>query len=347
MLSRTAAHAYWMARYMERAENAARILNIMHLMSLLPKIAREGVREWNAPLNITGTLSEFSARYADVNATNVLYFMTFDRDNPFGIFESVFRARENARSIREKITTEMWESLNATWLEMKKAREEHTNDRDYGRFFEWIKERSHLFRGVTHGTILRDDTFLFLKMGTFIERADSTARILDVKYHILLPSPQDVGGAVDYYQWAALLRSVSAFESYRKVYRDVITPIRVAEMLVLREDMPRSLHACLDEILEILTVINGAAGTEARRKAGEMHARLHFGEIREIFAHGLHEYLTDFLKRITVLSQEIHARYFIAVERRTSGDGAFPENGPLRNPAIAGSSGSREIKSQS
>ncbi|MCL5259149.1 MAG: alpha-E domain-containing protein, partial [Nitrospirae bacterium] len=216
---------------------------------------------------------------------------------------------------------------------------EHKSDRDYGRFFEWIKERSHLFRGVTHGTILRDDTFLFVRLGTFVERADSTARILDVKYHILLPSLQAVGGAVDYYQWVALLRSVSAFESYRKVYRDVIVPIRVAEMLVLREDMPRSLHACLDEILEILTEVNGSSGTEARRKAGELHARLHFGEIREIFSQGLHEYLTDFLKRITALSQEIHARYFVAVERRACPEGDVPENGLFRSPAIFGGAG--------
>ena len=323
------------------------MLNIMHHMSLLPKSAREGVREWNAPLNITGTLSEFCARYPEVNATNVLQFMTFDRENPFGIFESVFRARENARSIREKITSEMWESLNATWLDMKKAREEHKSDRDYGRFFEWIKDRSHLFRGVTHGTILRDDTFLFVRLGTFVERADSTARILDVKYHILLPSPQDVGGAVDYYQWVALLRSVSAFESYRKVYRDIIAPIRVAEMLVLRKDMPRSLHACLDEILEILNEINGPAGTEARRKAGELHARLHFGEIGEIFAQGLHEYLTDFLKRITSLAQEIHARYFIALGERACPEGEGPGNTPHHSPAISGSPGFRDGIGQS
>lgn len=311
MLSRTASHVYWMARYMERAENTARILNIMHHMSLLPQGTPEGYQEWNAPLNITGTLESFCGRYEKINADNVLRFMALDGENPFSIFSSVSRARENARSVRGKITTEMWESLNSTWIELKRMRDKSPKERDFGQFFEWVKERSHLFRGVTHGTILRDNTFHFVRLGTFLERADSTARILDVKYHILLPSLKDVGGAVDYYQWGALLRSVSAFESYRKVYRDVITPMRVAEMLILREDMPRSLHACLDEILGILAGINGGSGVEARRRTGELHARLHFARISDIFDFGMHEYLTDFLKRITVLTDEIHSSFFV------------------------------------
>lgn len=329
MLSRTASHAYWMARYMERAENTARILNIMHHMSLLPQGTPEGYQEWNAPLNITGTLSSFSDAYPKVNADSVLKFMALDENNPFSIFSSVFRARENARSVRGKITSEMWESLNGTWIELKKIRDGKPKERDYGAFFEWVKERSHLFRGVTHGTILRDNTFYFVRLGTFLERADSTARILDVKYHILLPSLKDVGGAVDYYQWGALLRSVSAFESYRKVYRDVITPLRVAEMLILREDMPRSLHACLDEILAILAGINGGSGVEARRRTGELHARLHFARIADIFEFGLHEYLTDFLKRLTVLTEEIHGSFFVYGESEPAPFPGRPGEGPF------------------
>jgi uncharacterized alpha-E superfamily protein len=172
-----------------------------------------------------------------------------------------------------------------------------------------VKERSHLFRGVTAGTILKDTAYSFIRLGTMLERADNTARILDVKYHILLPSLNDVGGAADYYQWGALLRSVSSFEAYRKIYRDVIKPVNVAELLILNSKMPRSLHACANEIEAILEDINGSAGREARRLAGELHASLHYGRVADIFVQGLHEYLTSFLESTSALSQEIRHSY--------------------------------------
>lgn len=318
MLSRTASNVYWMSRYMERAENTARIVNIVHHMSLLPKGASEENSEWSLPLKITDTLDVFFDRHHSINPPDVLDYITMDENNPSSIYSSILAARENGRAVRGRITSEMWESLNATWLELKRIKERRSKDFDCSRFFEWVKERSHLFRGVTHGTILHDATFHFVRLGTFIERADSTARILDVKYHVLLPSLGDVGGAVDYYQWGALLRSVSAFESYRRVYRDVITPFRVAEMLVLREDMPRSLHACLDEIQAILGAIGGFSGVEARRRAGELHASLHFARMASIFKFGLHEFLTDFLSRITDLSEEIHSSFFVYGEGAAS-----------------------------
>jgi uncharacterized alpha-E superfamily protein len=183
-------------------------------------------------------------------------------------------------------------------------------DQGVSRFFDWVKERSHLSRGIAYGTLLRDDTFRFLRLGTFIERADNTARILDVKYHILLPSPSDVGGAADYYQWGAILRSVSAFESYRKVYRDQITPKRVAELLILRPDMPRSLMACMDVVNRLLLEINGARAGELMRRSGLLHGQLRYGSIDEIFANGLHEYLSEFLERIYDLGDLINTTYF-------------------------------------
>jgi uncharacterized alpha-E superfamily protein len=176
-------------------------------------------------------------------------------------------------------------------------------------FFDWVKDRSHMFRGVTLGTIIKDIALSFVKLGTFLERADNTARILDVKYHILLPSVNDVGGSADYYQWGSLLRSVSAFEAYRKIYRDVISPLRVAELLILRDDMPRSLHACMNEVEMALIDINGNSGREARRRAGRQHAALHFGSIEDVVAQGLHEYLTEFLDQIALLGQDIRAAY--------------------------------------
>ncbi len=159
--------------------------------------------------------------------------------------------------------------------------------------------RSHLFRGVTFGTMLRDEAYHFIRLGTHLERSDNTARILDTKYHILLPSAADVGGAVDYYQWASLLQSVSGFESYRKIYSDVISPRRVAELLVLRDDMPRSLHSCFNMIEDTLEILCDDNSAEIRRQGGEIHARLHFGRTDDIIRFGLHEYLMDFLQRVS------------------------------------------------
>jgi uncharacterized alpha-E superfamily protein len=310
MLSRTANNLYWMARYVERAENTARTLESTYRMSLMPQDPAIVQQEWYAPLNITGTLFPFSGRYTSVVAHDVLRYMVLDAANPSSIISCFRVARENGRAVRGSITSEMWEVLNHTWLELQKLNESRLDGEGVLEFFDWVKDRSHLFRGVTVGTALRDEAFRFNRLGTFTERADNTARILDVKYHILLPRVEDVGGAVDYYQWAAVLRSVSAFESYRKVYRDVITPLKVAELMILREDMPRSLHACMSEVYEMLRLLATPQADEALRLAGEMHAELHFGRIQKIFNAGLHEYLTDFLARIGELGQEINRGFF-------------------------------------
>ena len=254
MLSRVASNLYWMSRYVERAENTARVLDVTWRMSLLVKETALQDQEWSAPLNITGTLFPFSGRHSEVCAREVLHFLALDPENPSSIYACARQARENARAVRGAITSEMWEVLNATWLEMQQMDEEKMQARGVSAFFDWVKERSHLFRGVTFGTMHRDDAYHFGRLGTHMERADSTARILDVKYHVLLPSVKDVGGAVDYYQWSAVLRSVSAFEAYRKVYRDVITPLKLAELLILRDDIPRSLRFCLRQVFETCTI---------------------------------------------------------------------------------------------
>jgi uncharacterized alpha-E superfamily protein len=310
MLSRTANNLYWMARYVERAENSARTLESTYRMSLMPQDPAIVQQEWYAPLNITGTLFPFSGRYTSVGAPEVLRYMVLDTDNPSSILSCFRAARENARAVRSSITSEMWEVLNHTWLELQRVNESRLAGEGVLEFFDWVKERSHLFRGVTVGTALRDEAFRFNRLGTFIERADNTARILDVKYHVLLPRVEDVGGAVDYYQWAAVLRSVSAFESYRKVYRDVITPRKVAELMILRDDMPRSLHACMNEVYETLQLLATPQAQESLRLAGELHAELHFGRIGTIFNAGLHEYLTEFLHRTGELGQEINHGFF-------------------------------------
>ena len=312
MLSRVASTLYWMSRYVERAENTARVLDVTWRMSLLVKEPTLQDQEWFAPLNITGTLFPFSGRHNMVCAREVLHFMALDPENPSSIYSCARQARENARSVRGTITSEMWEVLNSTWLEMQQVTEERMEARGISNFFDWVKERSHLFRGVTFGTMHRDDAYAFARLGTHMERADSTARILDVKYHILLPSVKDVGGAVDYYQWSAVLRSVSAFEAYRKVYRDVITPLRLAELLMLRSDIPRSLRFCLEQVCETLAIVQNSQSGDAMRRAGQTLANLQYGRIPEIFAGGLHECLTDFLDSMHLLSQDIQRAFFAA-----------------------------------
>ncbi len=310
MLSRVASSLYWMSRLVERAENTARLLDVTWRMSLLVREPALQDQEWFAPLNITGTLFPFSGRHDKVCAREVLHFMALDPENPASIYACARQARENARAVRGSITSEMWEVLNSTWLEMQQMDEDKLQQRGVSAFFDWVKERSHLFRGVTFGTMHRDDAYEFARLGTHMERADSTARILDVKYHVLLPSVKEVGGAVDYYQWSAVLRSVSAFEAYRKVYRDVVTPLRLAELLILRDDVPRSLRFCLRQVCDTLGHVQNAQSGEALRHADQILSNLQHGRISEIFSGGLHEYLTEFLESMQELSALIQRSFF-------------------------------------
>lgn len=310
MLSRTADHLYWMARYTERAENLARILEVNYRMSLLPQGPEIVEQGWIATLTIIGLLDAFKQRYDAVTPVNAIAFMVFDRENPLSIYSCIRAARENSRAVRGTLTSEIWETLNSTWLEMREKQMSSTSDAEMGNFFEWVKHRSHLARGVIQGTMLRDEAWHFTWLGTYLERSDSTARILDVKYHLLLPRGEKAGGATDYYQWSALLHSVSAFEIYRRVYRDLITPRRVAELLVLRDDMPRSLHRCISQVYTHLAALRNAQSDETERRAGELQASLRFGRIDEIFEIGLHEYLVKFLGRTRDLGERV-ARDFL------------------------------------
>src|SRR5881409_2486756 len=315
MLCRTANELYWMARHIERAENTARLLDVTYRMSLLPYDAIEPglawAEPWAVPLITSGLATSFYERFGQLSAENVLRFMVLDAENASSIYCCLRGARESARSVRGAITSEMYEDLNSAWLDMRRQDYDRIQLAGVSEFLEWVKMRSHLFRGVTFGTMLRDEAYHFIRLGTHIERADNTARILDVKYHTLLPSAADVGGAVDYYQWGALLRSVSGFESYRKIYSDVITPRRVAELLILRDDMPRSLHACMNFIHDTLETLCDNSSREVERAAGELHAKLHYGRADAIIENGLHEYLMDFLERISSLGDGI-SRHFLA-----------------------------------
>jgi uncharacterized alpha-E superfamily protein len=313
MLSRVANDLYWIGRQIERAENTARLLDVTYRTSLLPYQHEERGLAWAAPwavpLITTGLATAYYRQHGVLSAEQVLRFMILDASNPSSIHACLRAARESARSVRGAITSEMYEEINASWLEMRQHDYAHVERMGVQAFCDWVKMRSHLFRGVTFGTMLRSEAYHFLRLGTHLERADNTARILDTKYHLLLPSLHDVGGAVDYYQWQSLLTSVSGFEAYRRIYSDVITPRRVAELLILRRDMPRSLHACMGMIDETLQRLCDERDWELERLAGELHARLRFGRTEDIMRFGLHEYLVDFLERIAGLSDEITRRF--------------------------------------
>jgi uncharacterized alpha-E superfamily protein len=318
MLSRAANNLYWMSRHIERAENTARLLDVTYRMSLLPYRIQESdqswAEPWALPLVINGLASAYYERYpGPISSDNVLRFMVLDPANASSLYSCIQAARENARTVRGAITSEMYEDINATWLEMRNQDYDRLHADGIGSFFEWVKMRSHQFRGVTFGTMLRDEGYSFIRLGTFVERSDNTARLLDVKYHTLLPSAADVGGAVDYYQWSALLRSLSAFDAYRKVYRDLITPTKVTELLVLRDDVPRSLHACMNDIYDILKGLCDESSREAERLAGELHAQLHYGRTEQIIELGLHEYLMEFLEKLSMLTAEINHDFLVPV----------------------------------
>ncbi|MDI1350197.1 alpha-E domain-containing protein [Aquabacterium sp.] len=303
MLSRTADHLFWMARYMERAENTARMLDVNYQTSLLPQSSEAALQGWEGLLGISELTEEYLHKFDEVNARDVMSFMVTDANNPSSILSCLRAARENARAVRGALTTEVWETMNQTWLEFNRLVKEGAMGRDPADLFEWVKFRSHLSRGVTLGTMLQDESFHFQRIGTFLERADNTARLLDVKFHarnteFFGSGAGNEGKEVDFYHWSAVLRSVSAFEVYRKVYRNVIRPEKVAELLILRAEMPRSLVHCMDEVVSNLRAVANDHSQETLRRAGRLRADLQFSRIDEITATGLHAYLTQFLDRV-------------------------------------------------
>ncbi|MET0268326.1 MAG: alpha-E domain-containing protein [Duganella sp.] len=312
MLSRTADHLFWMARYTERAENTARMLDVNVQTCMLPQSDAENAKGWRAMLGISELQAAFDEKYQTLEAREVIDFMVRDPANPSSIAACLTEVRENARAVRGTLTTEVWEIQNQTWLDMQKLLKGNMLEDDPSKFFEWVKYRSHLARGVTVGTMLRDEAVHFIRLGTFLERADNTARILDVKFHGgTATATGETMSQRDFYYWGALLRSVSGFEIYRKVYRDVITPARIAELLMLRADMPRSLLACMDEVVQNLHAVRNDVSADTERLAGKLHAELQFGKIEDILEAGLHDTLTRFLANIYQLGNRVSRDFLV------------------------------------
>lgn len=312
MLGRTASSIFWMSRYMERAENLARLLEVGHRISLMPGRIEGHRDEWRSTLLSAGVEQTYMQRHKEVTGEKVIDFIVFDDSNPSSIRSVVRTARNNGRAVRTALTRDVWESINSTWNELITITpSDMTKDR-IPVFLDWVKQRSMSFRGAVLGTMLRNENYYFSQLGNFIERADNTARILDVKYFILLPKPSDVGSDLDAHQWAQILRSVSAHRAYRWFYRDSnYKPWLVAEFMILREEMPRSLlfsYQWINTALAGLAALHGKTYA-CHAKAAVMAATLRSGNMADIFQSGLHEYLQAFITNNNAVSQDIGKTY--------------------------------------
>ena len=310
MLSRVADSIYWLNRYIERAENVARFIDVnLNLMLDLPTTLTQ---QWEPLVLTTGDLELFEERYGEATADKVIQFLTFDRDYPNSILSCLLFARENARSIREIISSEMWEEVNSFYFMVKDAAEKGAQT-TLPVFFSQVKMASHRFAGVMDATMTHNEGWHFGQVGRLLERADKTTRILDVKYFFLLPSLEWVGTPLDQIQWISLLKSTSAYEMYRKCQHR-ITPSNVAEFLILNLEFPRSLHFCFREAQQSLHQITGTpTGTwcnGAERSLGRLCAQLGYLTIEDVIETGLHEFLDQMQQGINGVGDKIGETFF-------------------------------------
>jgi len=310
LLSRVANAIYWMSRYVERAENTARIIDVNLQLSL--DRSQLSQQSWLSLISTTGDESHFEEHYGDASRQNVMRYLTLDRSYPDSIASCIAAARENARTIRDTITSEMWEQLNKLHLMIKNTDESAIHAEESMEFYAAVKNASILFGGITDATMSRGLGWEFGRLGRMIERADKTSRILDVKYFLILPSPKDIGSPVDVVQWSSLLRSAGALEMYRQRF-GTISPSSVAEFLMLDTRFPRSLTFCMLQAEHALAEVEGYKSCEtsqAYRLLGRLRSHLQFGEIGKIVAGGMHEYLDDVQARLNSIDDAIHDRFF-------------------------------------
>ena len=313
MLSRTASNLYWLFRYTERADFVARILDATMRLASLPTSYSGERNEWESALASAGNVELFEQQYDVVNEDTVRDFLAFSPHNPSSIRSCLEYARTNARAVRTALTAEMWETINDAWLELKNSRGNEMDRDAFSDFLEFTKTVSLHFDGSAYRTMLRSDAYYFTRLGVSIERADNTARILDVKYHVLLPETERVGGSLDYFQWTTILREVQAHTAYHWVYREAVKPWHVADLLILNRQMPRSLACCYESLvrhLDLIADIYGRRGS-AQRHAATTSARLGASRIEEVFGYGLHEWVGEFIVENNRLGSEIAEQYLI------------------------------------
>ncbi len=311
MLSRVASSIHWMSRYVERAENLARFVDVTFgLMLDLPSGAPE---QWLPLVSTTGDNEYFSEHYSSATRENVVRFLSFDGHYPNSILSCVRLARENARTIREAISSEMWEHLNNFYHLVKAAAARRDVLQSPQEFFQEVKFASHLFCGITDGTMTHSEGWQFARLGRKLERADKTSRLLDVKYFLLLPTLQDVGTPTDDLQWSAVLRSLSGFEMYRKRHGQ-ISPARVVGFLVLDRLFPRAIMHCIDSANEALHAISGSPEdtfwNRAEKRLGQLRSELAYCTVGEILSLGLHEFLDSLQVKINATGEAIHDTFF-------------------------------------
>ncbi len=311
LLSRVANSVYWIGRYIERAENIARFIDVNLQLSLdsPPGFAQQ----WSPLVAVTADDEPFRERYGEATRDKVLQFLTFDSENQNSILSCMRSARENARTVRDTVSSEMWEQVNRLYLEVCDALTNHSSEDTFHRLFLDVKQGCHLFEGIAHSTMSHGEAWHFMNLGRSLERADKTTRILDVKYFYLLPSASYVGTSIDDVQWAAVLKSVSGFEMYRKCFGPLL-PEHILEFLLLDGQFPRAVHCCLIEAAESLHCITGTPvethRNDAERLLGRMRAELNYTRISEVIAEGLHEFIDDLQAKINAVDDEIYSTFF-------------------------------------
>ncbi len=310
MLSRTADNLYWIARYMERADTAARLLEVGSRISLLP--SAQGYRsEWDSLLQATGMAHAFGQKYGETVQRNIESFLFFDHDNPSSVASCITAARENGRIVRTALTTQVWDALNTAFQELKQLEREERSTLELSRLTDWTMRHAAMLRGAIDATLLRDDGFNFLNIGYYLERGDNTARLMDVKYYVLLPRIDFVGSGLDNYQWTTLLRAMGAQRAFHWAYGGDVTAMKIADFLIRNPQSPRSLATCTAGLLNHLGRLAKAYGreTEAQEAARALAAGIENATVEAIFDEGLHEFLTRYIAEAAALANAIHASY--------------------------------------
>src|ERR1700740_331483 len=298
MLSRTAENLYWLARYVERAEYIARTIDATLRVTALPAAYIGKTNEWESALLTAGVSQSFYEAYDEANEQNVIEYLSFNTANPSSIKNCIEAARLNSRSVRTALTSEMWDTINSAWIELEEVWSKGTSTREeVARFLRCVRETSLRFDGSAYRPMLRNDAYWFSRLGVHLERADNTSPILDVKYHVLLPEEEHVGGPLDFYQWTSILRSVSALTAYHWVYRETLKAWLIADLLIRNDARPRSLASCYGNLVRNLDQIGVAYGRQgpAQRHARGVRNRFEHSHIDDIFQHGLHEFIEEFI----------------------------------------------------